>query len=78
MGGYLECAHEVCCIGGSVGHGAGIVVDLVCFVFGVRQKFFEFSDILPGFAEVEGAEIFIEAVIDEVLNGRMTTLSILK
>ena len=54
------------------------MVDVVAFVLGVRKQFFEFSDILPSFAEVEGPEILVEAVVEKILAERMDTLSILK
>jgi hypothetical protein len=54
------------------------VINLVGFVLGVREQFFELGDILPGFAEIEGAEILVEVVVDEILDGRGDTLSMLK
>ena len=43
------------------------MVDVVGFVLGVRHQFLELGDVLPCFAEVEGSEILVEAVVDEIL-----------
>lgn len=43
------------------------MVDLVVFVLGVGHQFFKLGDIFPGFAQVERSKIFVEVVIDEVL-----------
>ena len=63
----MEGAHEVGCVCHFVRRGGGVVVDLVGFVVGVRQQFFELSHILPGFSEVEGAEVFVESIVDKIL-----------
>jgi len=54
------------------------MVDLICFIFWVNHQFLEFGYVLPCFAEIEWSEIFIEAIVDEVLSVVMGTLSILK
>ena len=61
---YLECPHQVGGVGCLVGQGAGVVVDLVCFVLRVVQQFLQLGHVLPGFAQVEGTEILVERVID--------------
>ena len=52
--------------------------DLVGFVLRGGEEFLQLGDVLPGLAEVEGPEVFVEVVVDEVLNGAAPTLSILK
>lgn len=64
---YLESAHEVGCVGGFFGVGGSIVVDLIALVLGVGHELFELSDVFPGFSKVEGSEIFVEVIVDEVL-----------
>ena len=75
---YLEGAHEVGGVGSFVGRHAGKVVDLVGLVLGVGEQLLQLSDVLPGLPEVEGTEVLVEAVVEQVLGERMTTLSILK
>ena len=77
-GPYLESTHEVGGVGSLVGSHAGKVVDLVALVLGVGEQLLELGDVLPGLPEVERAEVLVEAVVEQVLAERMTTLSILK
>lgn len=54
------------------------MVDLVGEVVGVAEQLLQFGDILPGFAEVEGAEVLVEGLVFQILHGQGRTLSILK
>jgi hypothetical protein len=74
----LEGAHEKGGISGFFGYMGSVVIDLVFFVIWVGEKFFEFGNVLPGFAEVEGPEVEIEGFVLEVLNRGLGTSSILK
>ncbi len=74
----MESAHEEGGVGSFFWDVGGVVIDLVLFVIGVDQELFEFSNVLPGFAEVERTKVEIEGFILEVLNRRGGTSSILK
>lgn len=54
------------------------MIDLVGLVLGMRQQLLQLSDVLPRLAEVQGPEIVVEIVIDEVLDMEAGTLSMLK
>ena len=54
------------------------MVDLVGLVLRVRQELLQLSHVFPGLAQVQGPEVFVERVVDEILSGRGTTLSMLK
>lgn len=77
-GKYLKCADQVGRVCSFVRSGAGVMIDDILLVVRVIYKLFEFCDVLPGFAEVERAEVLVEIVIDEVLFEIEGTLSILK
>jgi hypothetical protein len=78
MGWYCECADKEGGVGCFFGFDACEMIDLAGLVIGVGHEFFEFSHVLPGFGEVEGSEVLIEAVVDEVLSCLGGTLSMLK
>lgn len=74
----LECTHEKCrvCALGAV--GGCVVIQMRFLKIFLRKQFFQFSDVLPGFAKAEGAEVCVEWLIDEVLNRHLLTLSMQK
>jgi hypothetical protein len=75
---YLKGAHEEGGVGGFGVVIVGVMVDFIFFVVGMGDEFFEFGDVLPGFAKIEGAEIHVKGFILEILNGEWFTLSMLK
>lgn len=75
---YLKGTNEIGCIGRFLGLSWSVVINGVCFVVGVIHELLEFGDVLPGFAEVERSKILVEAVVDEILDGVLNTLSMLK
>ena len=54
------------------------MIDLVGLVLWVGKQFLEFSDVLPGLAEVQRPKIVVEIVVDEILDMWGGTLSMLK
>jgi hypothetical protein len=62
-GRYLKCSHKICRVSYFIRSHSCEVVDVVAFVLRVREQFLKFSDILPGFAEVEWSKILVEAVV---------------
>ena len=43
------------------------MINFIFFVFGVRNEFFEFADVLPGFSQVKGAEVHVKGLVVEIL-----------
>jgi hypothetical protein len=77
-GRYSEGADEVGGIGGFLGLRAGVVVDLVGLVLGVRHQLLQLRHVFPRLPQVQRPEILVETVVDQVLRGRVGTLSMLK
>lgn len=44
------------------------MIEYMVFMGIIRENFTDFSGVLPYFTEVEGAEVVVEAFVDEVLN----------
>lgn len=55
-----------------------VVEDFILFVLRIGDKLFEFTDVLPGFAQVEGPEVHIEGLVLQILNNDWGTWSMLK
>ena len=77
-GRYSEGADEVGGIGGFLDLRAGVVVDLVGLVLGVRHQLLQLRHVFPRLPQVQRPEILVETVVDQVLRGAGSTLSILK
>jgi hypothetical protein len=54
------------------------VVNLVGLVLRVVHQLLEFGYVLPGLAQVQRTEVFVEIIIEKVLSTPRNTLSILK
>ena len=43
------------------------MINDVGYVFGMLEELIQLGDVLPGFAQVEGAEILVEGLVLEIL-----------
>lgn len=75
---YLKCTDEVDRVGSFIRSSTGVVINHVLLIIGMIYKLLELCDVLPSFAEIKWAEVFVEIIVDEVLFYSDCTLSILK
>lgn len=54
------------------------MVNLVGLVLRMREQLLQLSHVFPGLAEVQGPEVLVERVVDEILSEGGATLSMLK
>jgi hypothetical protein len=54
------------------------MIDLFTLILRMGQQFFEFRDIFPSLAQIKWTKVLVEIVVDEILNMRRRTLSMLK
>ena len=45
------------------------MINDVGYVFGMLEELIQLGDVLPGFAQVEGAEILVEGLVLQILRG---------